>query len=383
MTLAMLLPTGLLLGSGIDSAVASGCWQNAPGTARSPGTVDNSLNGVAVLSGCDAWAVGSRADDLDARQTLTEHWNGRHWSTVPSPSPGGATRDNDLNAVAAVSARDVWAVGDDETSTAATVPLAEHWNGVKWKQVAVPVPKAGEGFLYGVVALSTSNAWAVGETCPSCGSDETLAYHWNGHAWRQVTTPNPTDFDALRAVSAVSRHDVWAVGSAFDGTANQTLAMHWNGHHWKVVATPDPAGTSNLAILFGVSTDSTKDAWAVGKYYDGTTTVTLALHWDGASWKWVKTRNPTEIDDQLAAVTALSTQNAWAVGEAVNSVGASQTLVEHWNGTRWRVVDSPDPGGTEQFNTLYGVAALTAAKIWAVGSYSDGVNGKALAVALP
>jgi hypothetical protein len=39
------------------------------------------LQGVAVVSGTDAWAVGYQGDD-----TLIERWNGTAWSAQPSPN---------------------------------------------------------------------------------------------------------------------------------------------------------------------------------------------------------------------------------------------------------------------------------------------------------
>ncbi len=44
----------------------------------------------------------------------------------------------------------------------------------------------------------------------------------------------------------------------------------------------------------------------------------------------------------LLAATATSEDDVWAVGESLNSVG-SQTLIEHWNGVKWRIVHSPTP----------------------------------------
>ena len=55
----------------------------------SPGTEDNNLNGVAVLSPCDAWAVGFDLDSGGMDQTLTEHWNGSTWTVVSSPNVAG------------------------------------------------------------------------------------------------------------------------------------------------------------------------------------------------------------------------------------------------------------------------------------------------------
>ena len=57
----------------------------------------------------------------------------------------------------------------------------------------------------------------------------------------------------------------------------------------------------------------------------------------------------------------------WAVGYTITTDGTNQpdrTLIEHWNGSTWSVVASPNVGGND--NLLNGVAA--AGDVWAVGS---------------
>ena len=53
--------------------------------------------------------------------------------------------------------------------------LILHGNGTTWKRVATP-----GGFLFGVAAVSASNAWVVGGT----GRGKTLILHWNGTSWK-------------------------------------------------------------------------------------------------------------------------------------------------------------------------------------------------------
>src|SRR2546421_12759221 len=57
---------------------------------------------------------------------------GSSWSVVQSPNVG--TSSNDLNGVAVVSSSNVWAVGEDNTNQA----LIEQWNGSSWKVVSSP-----------------------------------------------------------------------------------------------------------------------------------------------------------------------------------------------------------------------------------------------------
>src|SRR5438876_902472 len=76
---------------------------------------------------------------------------------------------------------------------------------------------------------------------------------------------------------------------------------------------------------------------------------------------------------ELRAVAAISTSDAWAVGEDYLNSGDILTLTEHWNGTSWSVIPSPNPG-VYPSNGLYGVAAVSTSDVWAVG-YAAGGDG--------
>src|SRR5690242_2370859 len=62
---------------------------------------------------------------------------------------------------------------------------------------------------------------------------------------------------------------------------------------------------------------------------------------------------------------ALSSCQAWAVGDYVTGAGDLRTLIERWNGTAWTRVPSPSPASA--YNDLFGVAATSATNAWAVG----------------
>ena len=90
--------------------------------------------------------------------------------------------------------------------------------------------------LLGVTSTYTNNVWAVGyyvATGCQTGACGSLIEHWNSihDIWRVIpTTSAPTSFaDTLRGISAVSRTDIWAVGSSDYGPA---VILHWNGTSW-------------------------------------------------------------------------------------------------------------------------------------------------------
>jgi len=180
-------------------------------------------------------------------------------------------------------------------------------------------------------------------------------------AWSVVTSPSPgPSVNDLNGVASVSASDVWAVGDFIIASgASQTLTEHWNGTQWSVVASPNPSAFHN--VLRAVTAISTNDVWAVGWFNNAQDIPrTLIEHWNGSSWSVVTSPNGSNGSNFLFAVTAVSSTDVWAVGEFNNT----STLTEHWNGHTWRVVSSPNSTGS---NTLNAVQAVSATDVWAVG----------------
>jgi hypothetical protein len=358
----------VLAGLGPGAASASTCVSWTGLQPPSPGSASNGLSGVAVVSSCGAWAVGSYSNGTTT-QALIVHWNGTAWTQQTSPNPGSAF--NTLYGVAATSATNAWAVGYyDNGGNTPDRTLIEHWNGTVWKQVPSPNPggSSGASQLFGVAAISATNAWAVG-----FDPNSTLIVHWNGTAWKQVPSPSVSGAD-LSGVAAVSATNVWAVGASGEYPSDQTLIEHWNGSAWKQVPSPNP----DPSTLSGVAATSATNAWAVGTECmfcgsDAQNYVPLIEHWNGTAWQQQPT--PSLNNSHLLGVAATSATNAWAVG---TSGGGS--LMAHWNGTAWKRQPSPNPGQYPGSTGLGGVAATSATNVWAVGGYSNGGASQTLAL---
>ena len=55
----------------------------------------------------------------------------------------------------------------------------------------------------------------------------------------------------------------------------------------------------------------------------------------------------------------------------IHNGSAYETLIEHWDGTSWSIVTSPN-GSTTQDNLLDSVTCTSASQCWAVGDYYNG-----------
>jgi len=352
----------------------------------SPNGAGNTLNAVAAVSESDAWAVGYQNDNnLNESRTLTQHWNGTSWSTIKSPNPGstpgcqGSNTGNFLNAVAAVDGNDVWAVGFSFTCTALLRPMALHWNGSQWAVVATPKLNTNDNAaLNGILAFASDDVFAVGYQPAKNGAVQTLIEHWDGSAWSVVASPNANNTgNVLMSISGTSPTDIWAVGDkTAPGIEVRTLALHFDGATWSVVPTPNPVGGSSLDlnVLTSVVASSANDVTAVGFTLANQTELTMAQHWNGTKWSVAPTPNQSTVLgslNTLRGLTAVSATDLYAVGffNDAASAGQDRTLILHFDGMNWRIINSPGKGIAQQLNGAFALAGTT--DVWVAGGASN------------
>jgi hypothetical protein len=244
--------------------------------------LDNVLFDAALLSATDAWAVGEYlVDGGGALRTLIQHYDGTAWTTVPSPNRLTGTDRNQINSlrgVTAIARNDVWAVGytvsyDDPYQT-----LTMHWNGAAWSIVNSPnytFPGAYNALL-DVAAVASDDVWAVGGAPFGGVSGRGLLLHFDGASWS--LRPGPPNFEfwasSTRAgVVAVSASDVWAVGD-YD-------AWHFDGSAWTV-----PAAGAQFAAEVDAGTGAVWAVGSfIADPYGGGVRYPIGYHFTGTSWQ--------------------------------------------------------------------------------------------------
>jgi hypothetical protein len=355
-TVLMLAVTATPAGAALTKSGTSGSCQAAHPKPESPGTANTLLNGVAVTSGCIAWAVGSYSDGSGA-QILIERFDGHRWTIQPTPVQSGQ-----LNGVAALSPDDAYAVGFSGQRS-----LILHWDGTTWQKMASGV-REKHSPLGGVAITSATDAWAVGTTPARAGQTKTLTVHWNGRHWLEVPSPNGDhqQINVLNSVTATSAKDAWAVGLS-EGQTEESLVLHWNGRRWKRVAGPEPGDDSSLDA---VTARTASDVWAVGNSHNGRhdSFQTFIERWNGTRWKRIPSPNPTgDHGIIMTGVAAASASRAWAVGWYLTTGKTTQLFMERWNGASWLAVTGSDPSDT---NDQFGGIATKSGNTWAVGFFA-------------
>jgi hypothetical protein len=298
------------------------------------------LNAITAISANNVWAVGQ-----DSGTPQINNWNGSSWSQSSLPNGPCSVFEADcaLTGISGDSASDVIAVGQGTIPTSSgwvTEELAYRWNGKAWSQLTVP-NSFGYGSMEEVQAFSPTDAWAIG-TGSSGTSSIATAEQWNGSAWTSVTTPISTTAGlTMNAISGSSASDIWAVGTTQTGGYHNrqftSVIMHYNGSSWSLSTVPDNSG------LVDVSAVSPNDAWALAR--DGG-----VLYWNGSSWT-----ESTNLGLDYSVIAALSPTDVWA---------ANPASLAHYNGTSWTTTSLPSG-----VNALTGQAVLSSGDVWFSGYY--------------
>jgi hypothetical protein len=142
-----------------------------------------------------------------------------------------------------------------------------------------------------------------------------------------------------------------------------------------------PSLSSGLGfnVLEGVKALAPNNVWAVGYYTKDVNStrpaLTLIEHYDGTSWKIVPSPNvgPNSVyqSNQLYGITAVSANDVWAFGSyfAQSGSGEQGTLVEHWDGTSWKIVPSPNPANSSfVVDILFGGTVIPTGDVLLVGN---------------
>jgi hypothetical protein len=327
-----------------------------------PTGTDGILQGVSALSSTDAWAAGlvTTFDGLIHIRPVYLRWDGVSWTSYPNNTTMDGTPISD---VVAIATDDAWAVGGQ------TIPYVEHWDGVSWSEVTVPNLGTFSHFS-AVSATGPDDVWAVGIYWNLTGAAHTLVDHWDGVAWSVVPSPNlGSDSNGLGDVLAFSPTDAWATGSASNDMTgvSRAFTLHWDGTTWSLARVRTPL--ENNEELTAIAGNTSGDLFLAGEVRS-TEVTNYAKRWDGSSWQFVGTANPTHLN-WIHDAAAGSAGEEWIVGHLESGFSVDHTFVQHSFHGPFRRQDSPDvPGADGQ--QLLGVIVSPDDDVWAVGYSKTG-----------
>jgi hypothetical protein len=305
-------------------------------------------------------------------QALLAHGERELALQAAQPGPASPQYTFQLTAVAAVAPSDVWAFGVRTNNAAQPArgpqpsPTASgscqvcsiilHYDGHAWTRVPLDASLAAtdpQPIMTSVAMLSPREGWAAGGAS---------ILHDQDGVWKVAyTLPTaPQQGSTLMGISMASASEGWAVGSQTTFDASTTiytetaLLLHYAHGTWMSVATP-PLPDYQVVRLNGVSAPSSGEAWAVGEAYTATGAVDLALHYTQGKWQVM----PTGLPAPLSAVSAVGAGEAWATGS--ENPGTGPGLILHYRAGTWARVASPTP------TYLHAIAMRTATDGWIGG----------------
>ena len=350
--LAVLLLVPLFIASA-QAVIAQGwlVWEGAPPDAN---------GAVAAISASDVWVMGNEYGS----HGVLRHWNGTSWEPqVPAPSPGSGP--SALYSIVAASSSDAWVAGY-RIGAGTELTLIDHYNGTDWSTQTTPDPGTSE-FLHSIAASSAGNVWAVGSYVSNDGTYDALPLHNDGTGWTFIGADNPAVLTEFYGVATLSSSDAWAVGRATTGPggAAEPLVEHWNGSAWSISFSPTSG--FNDGLLVGVYEVSSSDVWAVGS--DGARG--LVEHWDGSHWARVTLPAGPGGTPSYVSVSGSGAGNIW-IGGSLSGIG----FVWHWDGSTWRIAPTPARSGSIQAGPVSSLSVLDGSTAFAqagIGPASSGV----------
>jgi hypothetical protein len=332
---------------------------------------NSSLSAVQCPSARSCLAVGQYGTSVFEYNSLAEHWNGTAWATEASPTWLSTGVGIYVTGLSCASEAVCWAVGDYLTPEDLPVAFAMRWNGTTWQLGNPPDPVPAANAFESMYCLSTLYCLAAGYDVNNDGVSTPLVENYSvtpkvGVRWLVLTIPTPAgaNFARLTAITCNGAKHCNAVGDYQNPEGVYvTFAEHWDGSSWKLVRTANPAGTRST-YLTGLACTSRTGCMAVGYYKDSALLYrTVVEKWNGTRWTLVPSVS-RGVSDTLNSIACSGPTSCFAVGEGSSSRG-EVALVERWNGSRWSVSPIPSPGTSGQLN---GVACSGTTSCMAVGS---------------
>ncbi|WP_152563807.1 hypothetical protein [Actinomadura welshii] len=204
-------------------------WREVAVPAELPGEIRE----ASATSASNAWAVGD--SDSASRGSYALRWNGRKWVVAQQRATGV------VSGVTAAGPNQAWVFSDGRRDAGVGT---WHFDGRRWTQVQLP---------YGIQqasAVSARDIWAVGNSAYSFK----VIVHYDGTAWTEIPAGDalpdeiqggegePSQYVFLSDVVAVSAKEVWVTGSVSRtddlGTTELPVAARWDGKRWQKVDVP-------------------------------------------------------------------------------------------------------------------------------------------------
>ncbi len=227
----------------------------------------------------------------------------------------------------AISAKDVWALGESNGYGNYNVPVIRRWNGRSW---SVRGLWSTYNTINSAVVLGASNVWVFGPFG---------ARHYNGTTWKAYHLPY-----YITTATAVSSSDIWAVG-AMDPTGTPVLAQ-WSAGTWTTVPLPTIGSAPPGPVLNSVAV-ADGAVWVAGYTNASSGAIrTLVLRRTDGTWRRVSP--PNSALDGIGDLVPDGMGGVWVS----STFTLDNDAVAHFTRGRWHISHLPTGGETISLNAL-------------------------------
>jgi hypothetical protein len=275
-----------------------------------------------TLEDCASWGVpAARGGRLRGLATdYSDLWMLEGTSLARSVNGGDFVQDEHVYGTRGFDARPgagVFAVAGLDDGNPGVQPIARHFDGTAWTDIACPATAGADQLLLSAKAFAANDAWFAG--------DAGTVFHWDGTTCTLV--PHPLASTPYTVIEGTAPNDVWFFGAS--------ATLHWDGtsltRYAQTIAATDAFATGN-------------SVWVVG---GGD-----VKQWDGTAWT-----------SKAAGSSIGSTPQIWASSDSdVWVVSAQGTSVAHFDGSVWSQ-DAPA--------NVLGAGTSTGIGIWGSGTAGD------------
>ena len=210
-------------------------------------TFGDQIAGASVVAANDVWVFGMTAYPNEPALG-TWFYNGSRWTRVSKTIQGGS----------ALSDKNVWGFQGVNI---------EHWNGAKWTATSVKslLPATGKNIINDpqvtrILALSAKNVYAIGNGVQEDEGGPTVVLHYNGSKWTRVAKAN-YGFDAGPEFSSDGSGGLWL--PMYGPVAGNSYLLHYSAGKLTVAALP--VGPAKMTVYAVSQIPGTTQQLAAGK----------------------------------------------------------------------------------------------------------------------
>jgi hypothetical protein len=324
-------------------------------------TVKAALTAVSCRSSDFCLAAGWSERGSQARQPLTEEWNGTRWRVLPDPlrriltsiscgtptfcmarsklglATWNGTRWTALAQLPRPGAQGPVTCGGPASCMTIVGARIKRWTGTHWLLMggasnicSFGAPGACEWDSLSCGGLHSCLATGFLTIDQCCGDTEPWTAYWNGHGWTAVDSPplngnlSCTPMRFCLEVSASS--------------AMPAQAATWTqGKGWRDVS-PDLS-----TLCHGIAKCQWPEAPSCGSPLTCALFVTSSVPviWSDSTWAAEPFAPVAHASPRMQAVSCGSSGNCMAVGDETTSSGGQAPAAQHWNGSAWVITSKP------------------------------------------